>query len=354
MTRHRWITAGALALALVTAAPRAVSEPVKGPDVSQKASVSQTIGLTDVAVSYHRPLVNKREIWGKLVPYDQPWRAGANENTTITFSTPVTVEGKPLPAGTYGLHMVPGKESWVVAFSKNFTSWGSFSYDDKEDALRVTVKPREAPFREALAYEFEDVKPDSAVLELDWEKLAVAVKIGIDVKAATMESYKNQLRSTPGFSWDGFQSAADWAVDNDADLDQATKWVDQSITQEERFENFQTKSKILKKQGKTAEADKAMATAREKATPLQRHFYARQLLTEKKVDEAFAIFKANEAKNPGLWFTKVGLARGYVAKGDFESASKYMKEALATSPELQKKNVEGLIKRLEKKENING
>jgi len=178
MSRTRSVAAGALAIAFAAAAPCALSDSVKIPDASQKAAVSQTIGMTDVAVSYHRPVVNKREIWGKLVPYDQVWRAGANENTTVSFSTPVTIEGKPLAAGTYGLHMLPGKDSWTVIFSKNSTSWGSFSYDEKEDALRVTVKPHVAPFREALAYEFEDVKTDSAVLELDWEKLAVPVRIG--------------------------------------------------------------------------------------------------------------------------------------------------------------------------------
>jgi len=271
----------------------------------------------------------------------------------VSFSTPVTIEGKPLAAGTYGLHMLPGKDSWTVIFSKNSTSWGSFSYDEKEDALRVTVKPHVAPFREALAYEFEDVKTDSAVLELDWEKLAVPVRIGTDTKALAMASFKDQLRTTPGFTYEGFYSAADWAVDNDGDLDQAMKWIDTSIQREARFENWQTKSKILKKQGKTAEADKAMATALEVAGPLQLHFYARQLLGEKKVDEAFAIFKTNAAKHPDLFFTKAGLARGYSAKKDYVSATKYMKEALVGAPETQKKGMEALIKRLENKEDIN-
>jgi hypothetical protein len=346
-------TALVLACALAAAAS-APADPVKAPDVSQKASVTQTIGLTDVAVSYHRPLVNKREIWGKLVPYDLPWRAGANENTTISFSTPVKIDGQPLAAGTYGLHMIPGKDTWTVAFSKNNTSWGSFSYDQKEDALRVTVKPHEAAFREALAYEFGDVKSDSAVLELQWEKLAVPLKIEADTKTLTMESFKNQLRSVPGFTWEGFQSAADWAVENDQDLEQATKWVDQSILQEARFENYQTKSKILKKQGKTAEADKAMATAVSLATPLQRHFYARQLLGQKKVDEAFAIFKSNAEKNPNFWVAKAGMARGYVAKGDYASALKSLKEALAIVPDANSKSqVETLIKRVEAKQDIN-
>ena len=353
MNRSRWVTSAVLAAALAAAAP-VLADAVKGPDASQRASISQSFGLTDVAVSYHRPHVNKREVWGKLVPYDLPWRCGANENTTITFSTPVTVEGQPLAAGTYGLHMIPGKDSWVVAFSKNSTSWGSFSYDQKEDALRVTVKPHENAFREALAYEFDDVKNDSVLLELQWEKLAVPLKIGADTKALTLASYQSQLRTVPGFTWEGFQTAADWAVDNDGDLEQATKWVDNSIQQEARFENWQTKSKILKKQGKTAEADKAMASAVALATPLQRHFYARTLLGQKKVDEAFAIFKSNAEKNPTFWVAKAGMARGYVAKGDFASALKSLKEALPLTPDANSKSqVEALIKRVEAKQDIN-
>ena len=106
------------------------------PRVSQRGTVSQRIGLTDITITYHRPAVGGREIWGKTVPYGKVWRAGANENTTITFSDDVSVEGKPLAAGTYGLHAIPDKDQWTVIFSKNSTSWGSFSYDEKEDALR--------------------------------------------------------------------------------------------------------------------------------------------------------------------------------------------------------------------------
>ena len=129
------------------------------PRASQHAVVTQRIGITDVTINYHRPVVNKRKVWGGLVPYGDVWRAGANENTTIAFSDPVSVEGKTLPKGTYGLHMIPGENEWTVIFSKNSTSWGSFTYDQKEDALRVAVKPQSTDFHEALTYDFDDVKP---------------------------------------------------------------------------------------------------------------------------------------------------------------------------------------------------
>src|SRR3954470_16117861 len=125
------------------------------PRPSQHAVLTQRIGITDVTINYHRPLVNGRKVWDNLVPYGKVWRAGANENTTISFSSPVTIDGKALDAGTSGLHMIPTADSWTVIFSRNYTSWGSFTYDEKEDALRVQVKPHPTDMHEALTYDFD-------------------------------------------------------------------------------------------------------------------------------------------------------------------------------------------------------
>src|SRR5436305_5330213 len=247
------------------------------PRVSQGGTVSQRIGLTDITITYHRPAVGGREIWGKTVPYGKVWRAGANENTTITFADDVTVEGKPLAAGTYGLHMIPDKEQWTIIFSKNATSWGSFSYDEKEDALRVTVKPHPAEMFEQLAYTFEDVKPDSAVTTLRWEKLAVPFQIGVDVKAVVLRSIKNELRNVGGFTWAGYDEAAQWCLDNNYNLEEALKWEDTSIQNEERFENLETKSRILDALGRKEESAKALSTAFDKASAIQLYSYARGL-----------------------------------------------------------------------------
>ena len=131
------------------------------PRLSQRAQITQRVGLTDITIVYHAPLAGGRELFGKTVPYGQVWRAGANENTTISFTDDVSVEGHPLAAGTYGLHMIPNADQWTIIFSKNSTSWGSFSYDEKEDALRVNVKPAAAENRDSLAYTFDDMKLDS-------------------------------------------------------------------------------------------------------------------------------------------------------------------------------------------------
>ncbi|MGB7283812.1 MAG: DUF2911 domain-containing protein [Candidatus Acidiferrum sp.] len=323
------------------------------PTLSQRATVTQRIGLTDITIVYHEPLVGGREIWGKVVPYGRVWRSGANENTTISFSDDVSVEGKSLAAGTYGLHTIPGEDQWTVIFSKNSTSWGSFTYDEKEDALRVTVKPQAAEFREALTYTFDDIKPESAAATLRWEKLAVRFHISVDAKALVLQSIHNQLRSTGGFSWAGYDEAANWCLDNNYNLEEALKWEDTSIQNEERFENLLTKSQILATMGRKQDADAAQAKAFEKASGLQLHAYGRGLQLQNKQDEAFAVFEINAAKRPNEWYTHGELSRMASAKGDFPTALKEMKLALAGAPEQTKSQIQGLIARLEKNQDIN-
>src|SRR5277367_1867359 len=164
------LVASVLLTASFCAAQTATSETLMLdlPRQSQHALVAQRIGITDITVNYHRPLANGRQIWGKVVPYGQVWRAGANENTTITFTDPVTIEGQLLDKGTYGLHMIPGENQWTVIFSKAASEWGSFSYKQDEDALRVNVKPQPAEAHDALAYDFDDVKPNSTVVTMRW------------------------------------------------------------------------------------------------------------------------------------------------------------------------------------------
>src|ERR1700731_1447759 len=171
------------------------------PLASQRAEVSQRIGLTDITINYHRPLAKDRKIWNGLVPYGKVWRAGADENTTITFSDPVLIEGKPLDKGTYGLHMIPNVDEWTIIFSKNSTSWGSFTYDQKEDALRVTVKPKAADIHNALTYDFDQLQKDSAVVELEWEKITVPFKVSVDVHDVVQASLKKQLRNLSPYTW---------------------------------------------------------------------------------------------------------------------------------------------------------
>jgi Protein of unknown function (DUF2911) len=326
---------------------------LKLPTLSQRSIITQRIGLTDITINYCRPLVGGRTLWGKEIPYDKVWRAGANENTVISFTDDVSIEGKALPAGTYGLHVIPAADAWTIIFSKNSTSWGSFSYDEKEDALRVTTKAQPAEFEEALEYSFEDVKPDSTAVTLRWAKLAVPFRVSADVNAIVLRSIQNQLRNTGGFTWAGYDEAALWLLDTNTNLDQALKWEDRSILAEERFDNLLTKSQILEAQGKNQEAAVVKAKAFEEASGFQLHAYGRGLQFQKKQDEGFAIFQINIKKRPNEWYTHGEIARIASAKGDFATATKEMNLALASAPDIAKTQIQGLIARLEKKQDIN-
>jgi hypothetical protein len=323
------------------------------PDPSQRAEISQRIGLTDITINYHRPLVNDRKIWDGLVPYGKVWRAGANINTTITFSDPVQIEGKLLDGGTYGLHMIPNADEWTIIFSKNSTSWGAFTYDEKEDALRVTVKPKTADLHNALTYDFDDVQKDSAVVTLEWEKVAVPFKVTVDVHGAVEASLKKQLRNLSQYTWISWDDAATYLLTEKVDLDEALTYSNKSIENEDRYENEMTKSKVLTELNRKDEATTAQKKALDLATPLQVHLYGRQLQAEKRNQEAFVIFRENAKKHPDLWFVHTGLARIYSSEGKFGDAAKELKLSMAVAPDNQKVYLDGLEKKLESKQDIN-
>jgi hypothetical protein len=323
------------------------------PRQSQHAVIMQRIGITDITINYHRPLVAGRKVWGGLVPYGEVWRSGANENTTITFTDPVTIEGKPLDRGTYGLHMIPNADNWVLIFSKNSTSWGSFTYDKAEDALRVDVKPRAADMHEALTYDFDDVKPDSTVVVLEWEKVAVPFKVGVDVHDLVEASLKTQLRGLTQYTWISWDDAANYLLAEKVDYNDALTYSNKSIENEDRYDNEITKSKVLLAMNRKDDAAVAEKRALELATPLQLHLYARGLQGEKRNDEAFAIFRTNAQKHPDMWFVHSGLARIYCSQGKFDDAAKEMKIAYTGAPENQKVYVDGLVKKLEQRQDIN-
>jgi hypothetical protein len=323
------------------------------PRQSQHAVVMQRIGITDITVNYHRPLANGRQIWGKLAPYGQVWRAGANENTTITFTDPVTIEGQPLDKGTYGLHMIPGESEWTVIFSKDAKDWGSFTYKQEDDALRVTVKPQAADAHDALAYDFDEVKPDSTVVTMRWDKVAVPFKVHLNVNELVTASIHRQLHGLNQYYWEGWDDAAGYFLANKINLDEALKDEDQSIQAEERYDNLMNKSRILDAMGRKEDAASFRSKALDKGNALQLYVYGRQLQGDKKQDEALAIYRSNAKKFPDYWTTHLGLARVYSAQGDFDKAVKEVKLSLVGAPDANKTALETYAKRLEAKEDIN-
>lgn len=328
---------------------------LKLPDVSQAAEVKQRIALTDITVKYHRPLVNGRKIWGALVPYGKVWRAGANENTTIEFSDPVSVEGKPLDKGTYGLHMIPNADSCTVIFSKTNTGWGSYSYDQKDDALRVDVKPKPlAQSEEALEFEFEDLKPDSTAVTLKWEKLGIPFTVSVNDADQTLQNIRAQMKGGGQFAWQAPDQAAQFCLTRKIDLDEALRWADLSIQNEERFENLSTKADILKALNRPDEAKATWTKALEKAAAPQLYTYGRQLQNQKKPDEALEIFKEVAKRFPSGVYGYLAQARVKSSTGDFDGALSDAKQAQAAAPsEAQKQAIQGLIDRLQAKQDIN-
>ncbi len=347
-TRQAMLTSFVLLFGLLLAAlPAAAQQNLTGlPRASQQQAVTQTLGISEVTVRYHRPLVNDRQIWGALVPYDQVWRAGANENTTITFSDPVTIEGQALAAGTYGLHMIPGESRWQVIFSENSTSWGSFSYDESEDALRVTVSPRKAPFQEELTYRFDDLTTRSGVLSLHWEELRVPVKIEVDTHSLTLAKIRRDLRSLPGFSWMGWSSAAVYCAQNDINHEEALTWIDRALGLEENFRNYQVKSQLLRQVGRTDEADQLAEKSLELANEIQTNALGYQYLQAGNVETALEIFEKNVRDYPESWNVYDSLAEAQAQKGMTRQAIDNYSKALSMAPENQQGRIQAAIEGL--------
>ena len=325
------------------------------PDVSQAAEVKQRIALTDITVKYHRPMVNGRKIWGGLVPYGKVWRAGANENTTIEFSDPVSVEGQPLAKGIYGLHMIPDPDSWTVIFSKTNTAWGSYSYKQDEDALRVNVKPHPLAHNdEALEFEFEDLKPESTAVTLKWEKLGVPFTVSIKDSEQTLQNIREQLKGRGQFTWQALDEGAQFCLTRKINLDEALRWTDASIQNEERFENLSTKADILKALNRPDEAKTVWNQALEKAAAPQLYTYGRQLQNQKKGAEAIEIFKEVAKRFPQTVYGYLAQARIKSAAGDFAGAATEATQAESAAPtDAQKQSIKALIDRLQSKQDIN-
>jgi hypothetical protein len=251
-------------LLLVLTAGSALAQQLDLPRPSPNASVTQMVGITDITIKYSRPGVKGREIWGKLVPYGEVWRTGANENTTIKFSTPVKIEGHELPAGLYGLQTFPSAGDWTVVFSKDANEWGAFSYKPEHDALRVQVKPQPAPFRERMGFDFEDVTDTSAKVVLSWEKLQVPFTIEVDTPALVQAKLKDAVR------WQAPYQAANYCIQNNTCLDEASRWLDASIAMQENYANLRAKAMLLAKRndpGAATYAQKALAAAKTAQQP---------------------------------------------------------------------------------------
>ncbi|MBP6185018.1 MAG: DUF2911 domain-containing protein [Saprospiraceae bacterium] len=336
--------------------------------VNLKNQVSRTIGVTDIAVRWNAPGVKGRSgnIWGTSVAHfgfvalgygsslPSPWRAGANESTTISFSTDVTIAGKLLAAGEYGFFIALYEDSCMLIFSNNTQGWGSYFYDPSYDALRVTVRQeKNRPIlTEWLSYSFVDQTSQSLTIALDWEYWRIPIPVTVNVIQTGFESIREQLSGGMGFDPPGLQAGAQWCLTNDVHLEQALEWINRATDPElgnvRTFSALNTKAGILEKLGQKLEADALLAEAMSKGTVLELHAYGRQLIAEKKYAEAMAIFEMNAKRHGDTWPVHVGLMRGYSATGQLKKALEHAQIAIRQAPDEQnKKSLEGMLKTLQ-------
>ena len=326
------------------------------PKRSPRAEFSQTFGITKATVNYGAPKVKvfrgnrKGKIWGQLVPFglqkinfagkgEIPWRAGADENTTITFSTDVKVQGKALSAGTYGLHMIiKDANNATIIFSKDINSWGSFWYNSANDALRVDVKMRDVEFHNVLNYSCTALDTVAMEISLTWENKQIPFMITADTQSLVVENLKKEMKGQVGFGADGKIQAAQYLARVNKDLDLAMRWVEASLGQRKEFRNLSLKANILYKQGKEKEALATLDEAAEVANFNELNQLGYLLMGNKQLDKAIKYFELNVSRNPKNANGYNSLGEAYASKGKKKKALKMFKKSNTLNPQKQVKN----------------
>lgn len=360
-----------LVLAMVLLANLVASgQMIQLPDggVNLKRTTGTRVGVTDIEINWYAPGVKGREgqIWGTTIaPYGfeplgfgsdmpSPWRAGANQSTTISFSTDVTINGKLLKAGKYGFFIALYPDSCTLVFNKNTVGWGAYFYNKDMDVLRVTTRQQKDQKEsvERLDYTFSNHTDHSVEVALEWERWRIPFAVEVDLPNTTLASIRSQLSGAMGFDPPSLEVAARWCLQNNTNYEEGLTWINRAVDPNlggvTTFSAMSTKAGLLTRLNRQDEADKIMEGALETATTFELHGYGRQLLAQKKTKEAMAVFEKNHKKYKGTWPTNVGMMRGYSAMGDLKKALQYAKLALAQAPDkLNKDNLEQLIKTLE-------
>jgi len=337
-----------------------------------RAKITEEVGITDITIKYCRPDVNGREgkIWGSLVTYgfsttnfitnknNSPWRAGANENTTISFEHDVKLEGKNVKAGTYGLHIALWPDSAILILSTQSDAWGSFYYDEKFDAVRVTVKPVVTDkSTEWLKYEFIEHKEKYCVVALMWEKLVIPFKIEVDVDNIVLNRLREQVTSQKGFNSTNMIQASQWCFNKNINLEEALGWSQRAITGnggQRSYVSLRNLATGYEKLNRLPQADSVMNEALTMANVNQYVAYGRALITQKRTDKALEVFIANQKKNGDVFAVNNGLMYGYSAKADYKKALAAAEKAMAQAPnDAAKKTLEGQVAKLKEGKDVN-
>jgi tetratricopeptide (TPR) repeat protein len=338
-------------LGLAVAILQLQAQNITTPRPSQYASVTQRVGISDVTITYHSPGVKGRAIWGARVPFGSIWRAGANENTTITFSHDAKVEGQEVKAGTYGLFMLPeDANNFKVLLSKYSQSWGTVPPSEDELAVQANVETTEIESQEWLSYDFVNRSGNDVTAILRWDNIQVPFNIEFDVNKIVIDNARAELKGPAGFGWRGYMQAANYCLQSDTNLEEAMTWIDQSISNSKGFSNLQVKAGLLAKKGETEEAEKVMEEALPTANAFQLNGYGYQLLASGDTKKAIEVFSMNVEKNKDhqfIWGFTDSLGEAYLKDGNKKLALKYYKLAKTKAPENQYAYLDGVIENIQ-------
>lgn len=336
-------------------------------DVNHPSSVGRTVGVTDILIKYNSPGVKGREgkIWGSDIAYfgfvvlgygsnmPSPWRAGANECTTMEFSTDVFINGKKLAAGKYAFFIAVYPDYCTLIFNKNHESWGSYFYNKDLDVLHVDTRQQKgrAESKERLTYSFSSQTAKTVEIALEWERWRIPFTVEVDLVNTALASIRTQLTKDLGFDPPSLEAGAAWCLQNNVNYEEAYQWIlratDPGLGAVRSFRALSTKAGLLEKMNRIEEANKTMAEALEFGSAVELHQYGRQLLALNRPTDAMTVFELNYKKHKGAWPTNAGMMRGYSAIGNYKKALEHAKAALAQAPDEQnKKFIEAAIKTL--------
>ena len=321
------------------------------PRPSAASEITQKIGITDITINYSRPQVNSNgtdrtgKIYGTQVVHygyrpafptfgsgnEFPWRAGANENTTIEFSTDVQIEGKPLAAGKYGLHMVLSEDgNETLIFNKKSDAWGSFFYDEKDDALRVTIQSEATAFTNILTYDFEEIGINYGVITLKWENKKFPFRVDVDTDKLVMDNYKAKLDELNDPT--EYMAAAQYCWQNRAHYEEGLAWIDKSIALDKNFNSLSVKAGLLYRQSGIEAALSTTDEAVEFANKAQLNQMGHQLIQVGAAEKAVEYFAINVKRHPEDANAHDSLGEGYKAIGEKKKAIKSFKKSLSLNP----------------------
>lgn len=325
-----------------------IHNPITLPDKSQQSVVMQQIGYTQITINYHSPATKDRVIWGKMVPYGKIWRAGANENTVFTITDAVEIEGKKLAAGSYGLHLLPEEDQWTFIFSKDHTSWGSYFYNEQEDALRVKVPLQDVlEPREWMSFDFVKRDRDATSIVLSWANKRAELNLTLNVDEIALDNIRKQLRSDAYWEWFSWCQAADYCAEYKINTEEALGWIERSIELDENFSNWDVKAKLLKQLGDEDAAKEAIQRAIEVGDEIYLERYGRRFLNQKDFEQAEFIFRQALKKNDTYWRAHFNRANALKGLGKKKEAHKAFEAALANAPLDKKSEIQKSIRSAE-------